>query len=196
MIIKNLGVIKMIDIDFNNNIFLTGANNSGKTYLSYLIYGIISQIKEGQDFSIPNSDILKDLVIESIQTKRSLSFSVEKEIIEKSFLTQIVKYIELNIHDIAVSNFMLPKSKFHNLAVSICEKDVSAIIGDMFGYVKKSFSVNGVKIYIVNRDFNIDINIEHINDTSEDFDDGLISIICDRVNNLIIDVPSIFYIPA
>ncbi|HAQ2343970.1 TPA: ATP-binding protein, partial [Enterococcus faecium] len=44
MIIKNLGNVKSIDIHVKDLLIFTGKNNTGKTYTSYILYGILSEL--------------------------------------------------------------------------------------------------------------------------------------------------------
>ncbi|VTQ01804.1 AAA family ATPase [Sphingobacterium daejeonense] len=62
--IKNLGIIKSADVDLSNNLTVfTGPNNSGKTYLAYLIYAITKasyKPYDDSDFKLDFQNMIKN----------------------------------------------------------------------------------------------------------------------------------------
>ena len=61
--IKNVGTIESATIELGDFTIVCGANNTGKTYITYLVYGFITLAKELLDsqrelgFSIPKDTI-------------------------------------------------------------------------------------------------------------------------------------------
>ena len=48
--IKNLGPIREADIALNDLTIIAGKNNSGKTYISYALYGFLNRFRSNRSF--------------------------------------------------------------------------------------------------------------------------------------------------
>jgi len=88
--LKNIGIIKNHEIEIGNFTVVCGKNNTGKTYLSYTVYGLLKHLethKGNETFSVPefcekihslfnvNKDEFKDISIEisNYQSENSVS---------------------------------------------------------------------------------------------------------------------------
>lgn len=60
IIVENLGTIRYGELELGNFTVLCGKNNSGKTYVTYALYGFIDFWKKKYELKIPN-DIINDL---------------------------------------------------------------------------------------------------------------------------------------
>ena len=90
MLIKNLGPIKELEIHLNKQNILLGKNNTGKTYVSYLIYGLYKKID-----SLKN-EIFKDFIQKrSLDNKSALSFKVNKEDLINFYKVEYIAYLQL-----------------------------------------------------------------------------------------------------
>jgi len=86
--IRNFGKIKTADIDLGQLVILVGENNSGKTYLMQLIYGLFSFLRGNEFAKYLNEYIELDLCDNTI---------IEKDNID--FYTQFNNYINEIIND-------------------------------------------------------------------------------------------------
>lgn len=120
MEIKNLGVIDGITIDFKDLLIFTGANNTGKTYVSYLLYGILSEIMNTQIKIVSSADV--DSLFEI--TSGPVQIRKQKSEVITTILDAIIKRIHKKQHDIAVENFKTNKQNFEKLAVTITDNDI------------------------------------------------------------------------
>jgi predicted ATPase len=53
--LKNIGLIENSNISLNDITLICGQNNTGKTYITYSIYGFLAMWRELIDFNIPKS---------------------------------------------------------------------------------------------------------------------------------------------
>ena len=61
LIIKNFGKIKEAEIELSNLILFIGDNNSGKSYLMTLIYGLMEYSRDIVDIMFQNKDFIYSL---------------------------------------------------------------------------------------------------------------------------------------
>ncbi len=111
--IKNLGVIDYAKINLDKNFSLfTGKNNTGKSYLNYLLYGLY-KIDENEFISQINSIISKksDLEIDNNSKIITLSFNIY-EFLEKQIQQVFDIYssiLQQNIPNLFATNTIKPK---------------------------------------------------------------------------------------
>ncbi len=94
--LTNLGNIKKANIQLGKLTIFTGANNSGKTYINYVLYALLGKFKYSLRSNIYNSyinearnnGICKIDLIDFID-KRYMKF---KENLEKSFIKAIDRF--------------------------------------------------------------------------------------------------------
>lgn len=73
----------------------TGQNNSGKIYTSYLLYGILSTLSEGDFFKVIRVQEFKSLLKGEIT-----ELKIDRDDILDNYITQAVSYIQKNIREI------------------------------------------------------------------------------------------------
>ena len=72
--VKNLGVIKEAEFEVGDLTILCGSNNTGKTYLTYALYGFLDYWKEGFSLTIPKE------LIAMLKQKGTVTLSVDQYI--------------------------------------------------------------------------------------------------------------------
>jgi len=121
--LKNIGIIKNHEIEIGNFTVVCGKNNTGKTYLSYTVYGLLKHLethKGNETFSVPefcenihrvfniNQDEFKETTIEinntnNIDTIVDFQFDdIKIQRIENDFVKLTIsqkKINELNEND-------------------------------------------------------------------------------------------------
>lgn len=95
MHIEKLGTIKKLDLSVNKMTVFTGQNNSGKTYTSYLLYGILSTLSEGDFFKV-----IRDQEFKSLLKGEITELKIDRDDILDNYITQAVSYIQKNIREI------------------------------------------------------------------------------------------------
>ncbi len=103
--VQNLGIIKQAEIDLNKNLLiLTGYNNTGKTYLTYLLYGFYKLLKKLSeeslkfDFVEKNKDFFDLFEVQNNSTDTnwdlevSLDFHKEFNKIISVFQNKLIEY--------------------------------------------------------------------------------------------------------
>ena len=91
--IKGLGAIKETTIDLNKRLTVfCGHNNTGKTYVSYIIYALTS----GRNFE---PMFLQDDKLKSLLEEKKLILTIDKEDIWK-YRNNTIKHIEENLNEI------------------------------------------------------------------------------------------------
>lgn len=116
--IKNLGPLKKVELDISKKIlFFVGFNNSGKTYLSQLIWGIYN--RAFYDRFIENCDVNKILKTEEIAR-----FEIKEDSL-KTLLNEYSDFIKNNVHLI----FKLEKKYFEKFQISLSlYEDIAKLI--------------------------------------------------------------------
>ena len=146
--IKNLGPIKKAKVDISKNIlFFVGYNNSGKTYLSQLIWGIFNEYffeKFVQEVDVDSIINLK--IIDSINTN-----NIEFEILIKKYAT----FIEKNMHII----YKTEKKYFKDFKIEL------EISDDVSGLIEKNINITFLNA--LNKDDIINISTISNNNTLE-----------------------------
>lgn len=122
MKIKNLGVVREASIDSNNMNIFYGKNTNGKTYVSYSIYGVLSEIRE----HINHIVTIKDLTL----NKYKLTFTVNKDELINKILNSTIGYINYHSKEIIYKAFA---NKFDKGGSITIDKN------DLMPFVKKTF---------------------------------------------------------
>lgn len=81
--IKNFGPIKDADIEVNRLNVLVGDNNSGKTYLTYILYGLCNK----ETIERANRQLEREVELKSDRT----SYDIPKEKVSITFLDNLSK---------------------------------------------------------------------------------------------------------
>lgn len=111
--IQNLGPITETTINIRKMTLLLGQNNSGKTYLSYAIWGVINHLLENTSMDFPRDGVKSIL--------KSGVYKFQLELISKNYLLpkQLETY-EKNLEKV----FSAPAGSFPKFKISIDEPDL------------------------------------------------------------------------
>lgn len=107
---RNLGAIEKGIIDLKKLNIFCGQNNTGKTYINYLIYTILEVIK---DIEIP---IKKDFLKEYTPEKKEIILDFTKFIKEED-IKKILSFIENEIKEKLPQTFSVDKEFFKNFQI-------------------------------------------------------------------------------
>lgn len=138
--IQNLGRVKKASLDLSKKLtILTGQNNSGKTWISYLVYGV------GRDFQNGFNLFDSDRIAEQLILKEKISIDLEEHIFSRKeeINAQISKRIEHNLPSI----FKADRNLFADTTV-----EVNLVDEHLFERIK-GFQVNAPLQYW--KDFSI-----------------------------------------
>jgi predicted ATPase len=130
---KNLGVLKSGRIKLNDFVLIVGKNNTGKTYISYLLYSFFKFIKMNvtgmyfNDYFIQEHKLVNNIYdIEKIDLK---------EFVNKYF-DKYLKKLSVNFTNNLFEFFNSPKNFFENTEITV---DIDK---DMFINIIKEMNVN------------------------------------------------------
>ncbi|MDO3409939.1 AAA family ATPase [Saccharibacillus sp. CPCC 101409] len=150
MKVEQLGPIKKLEIHLGQETILIGKNNSGKTYVSYLLYGIFKKID-----SLKN-EILFDYFSNLYSEESGLKMKVKKDHITNYFIEETLKRINKSIHEDLPHLFNLPRSEFKNTKIEIERSDLdffeqnsnNRVATDMEGQYAKSGLKENLKVSV------------------------------------------------
>lgn len=107
---KNLGAVEKGTIDLKNLNIFCGKNNTGKTYINYLIYTILEVIK---NFEIPiQKNFLEEYTLE--EEKITLDFT---KFIKEEDIKEILRLIEKEIKEKLPQTFSVDKEFFKDFQI-------------------------------------------------------------------------------
>ncbi|MBW1650678.1 MAG: AAA family ATPase [Deltaproteobacteria bacterium] len=109
--IKNLGPIKEADIRINDLTIIAGGNNTGKTYITYAIYGLLKEFENiypyAEEFASEREELIE---------KGSLTIPAQQLTgIQAEFIKRISEKFSADIHNI----FSAGKDQFSNTKILI-----------------------------------------------------------------------------
>lgn len=195
MIIKNLGNVKSIDINVKDLLIFTGKNNTGKTYTSYILYGILSELFGARFFNYFSHTEIEPHLQNSLNI-----LLVSKGSIRKKFNNDAKKFLEENLKKIAVRNFKVSENNFKNLSFTISDSEISELTGDIFNYEIKRYSISGIVITIQNVGEKLKISFEPTDSfqyLSKDIEiEDIYKILAQELSKNVISLPKVFYFPA
>lgn len=114
IIFENLGLIEKGEIELNKLNIFCGKNNTGKTYINYLIYTILTTIN-----NFKNS---KDFIKELPEDKYEIEVNLEKVLFEENYLKELLLSIEEKIIESLPIVFSVSKDFFNDFKIKIdCE---------------------------------------------------------------------------
>ena len=115
VVIDNLGVVKHATIDLDKNILLfCGPNNSGKTYIAYVLNALLSQSPVLR--SVMNNAVMKD------QNGTTYTISITKELIVE-YLKLASSYLQQNMGSIFGLSEEMEKSFFRSFKLECIYDD-------------------------------------------------------------------------
>lgn len=122
MIIKNLGPIEYLELELNKETIFIGKNNSGKTYVSYLLYGLYKL------FNSKGKLFIKEYIENELNKADEVSYiEISRSSLLKFIKENFLLYINENINEELPKIFNLPESFFLNTQITIEEKDLILI---------------------------------------------------------------------
>lgn len=144
LIIKNFGKIKEAEIELSNFILFIGDNNSGKSYLMTLIYGLMKYSKSIADIMFQNKEFI---------------YSLEEY---KRIQSIIDKYIKINENiesgNVVIDSFLINKDADKKL--SLLKKDEINLFNELLNKLLNKYKIEILK-FIFNDNDNV-INLESI----------------------------------
>lgn len=138
--LKNIGLIEESEISLNDLTIICGQNNTGKTYITYSIYGFLSMWKDIIDFDIPNS-YMKELDNNGFCSIGLEEFSQNIESVLKnlsktytSMLGSVFsvddEWFNNSVFDVEINNFILDFDISFETTMTSSKKDILQIRKD------------------------------------------------------------------
>ncbi len=165
---ENLGPIKKGRIELNRLNIFCGKNNTGKTYINYLIYTILTTIN---NLNFKNN---KEFIKELPKDKREIEINLEEVLFKENYLKELLLNIEEKITERLPVIFSVSKDFFKNFKIKIDYNSINLnkkihpnrffFIGDHYGIIEKE----GINIKIrldeefkneIGETFDLDFNI-------------------------------------
>lgn len=158
MKITNLGPIDFAEVHFNKLNIFYGPNNSGKTYMSYAVYGIIKHV-----FSSVYENIINDNSIPMFEGNSEIKVAIDIEKLKSRIVQEIIKDVNQNFKEILSDTFVVQASIFNNTSIVVDENDIfSLLIRDDVSNVPFHENISSYRFTLSN----ISIEIRYDNDTS------------------------------
>ncbi|MFJ7841284.1 AAA family ATPase [Lysinibacillus sphaericus] len=205
MLVEKLGPVKKCDIELGQETILLGKNNSGKTYISYLLYGMYKRVdKEKGKF-------LEEFLGKLIDTRSSLTIQVDKSEISKYLIDKIVEDLNTNLIKDLPTFFNASQIDFSETKLKIYNSDFEDFLKNSLTkskVVNEKISLTGIDstttLDIKNKEEYWEVKLEELDsffdeDSDLDFDRTNAAFL--RVAKLffsrkIFAMPNILYIPA
>lgn len=199
MRIENLGAVNTVNLTLDKLLIFTGNNNSGKTYTSYLLYGLLSTLSENNFFMVTKFKKIKEF----LENHQERIFKIEKKEVENDYINQAIQFFNHNnyIMDMIIKNFKISKKNFEKFRLDVTEKDVRSILGDFC--IKENiniFIIEGIEfevkvdedVYIISKtgNYNKDILEGFLSDKIK------IEFLVMKLSNSLIKIPNVVYFPA
>ena len=163
---KNLGSIKEAQIEMGNLTVICGKNNTGKTYLTYVVWGMLSN---QLTYTMQNPNTFPE--IDKIDIKNRLNsgkvVEVDLELVKKSIERKLFNDIEglsAQLHKI----FSINKSFFQNTIININATDIDLYAKEL----KRRYSTINTSI-LYEKDVNshiVKLFLEHKNQAIDELD--------------------------
>ena len=115
---ENFGKAGNGTIDINDLTIICGPNNSGKTYINYAIYSILSRMEELIEFKLTDSELKK--IVSELKNGKTVRLNINKKI------DQVGKYFSKSIPIIGSEiseHFNVPKKNFKKSKISMSIDD-------------------------------------------------------------------------
>lgn len=189
MKINDLGVLKEINLELKSLLIFTGENNSGKTYTSYLLYGLFSALRDFEKRKLLLPDEINQLFYSD-----SKKIVISKIDLKERYYRLVKEFVQKNIKDIAVQNFKINEDMFSELGVGLSNSDIDFFLGRNIFYERnRILSHNGISITISSKEDCIEIFVDS---TEIQLNEVLEAILVISITEKLIKVPSTFYFPA
>lgn len=112
---KNIGPIKQGSVDLSDMTIFFGKNGTGKTYISYVIFGILSFLSDKV------SIFLNDGEIQKITKEKRITLNYDETI--ERMKGAILKDVKANMHDILKRSFNRSDKEVSNFEVTFKDED-------------------------------------------------------------------------
>ncbi len=179
--VENLGPIRKGKVELKPLTVFIGPNNTGKTYLAYLIAGIIEHCWK----SIKLSEFIGDKLPRRKRKKPFLSLKITVEEIEELLEGGIIKKeVEVDLKNFIFSNIDLIRSIFIKLNEKINQTVQEFVRENYWEFLGSDIEtlIRNVKIYIKLTDFNIERYLKQIFESNIDRKDFAFVTICKKSN--------------
>lgn len=135
MLVEKLGPIKKCHIKLGEETIFLGKNNSGKTYISYLLYGVFKEVFKWKDIVIKEwvEDKVKPNIKEGI-------ISIDKHELSQFLVTEITTKLNSHIKDLLPKIFNLPIKEFEDTKIFI-------EVDDLHFFINHSLQNKLLKVY-------------------------------------------------
>lgn len=209
MIVESLGPIKKAEINLAKETIFLGKNNSGKTYISYLLYGVF------QRFNNTKSEILHAYLEQKFQeSKAHTSIVLGKQELSDYFINSITSIMNKTSKEDLSKIFNIAESEFKDCKIQFTKSDFqfliqNAMVEKISGeYRRGSFIHKLAGVICIKEDsekWHLELkDIEYINNDLEDtakistekIIDFFKRIVLSVFSNDVFSIPSILYIPA
>ena len=199
MEIKKLGAVDDVNLELNKLLVFTGNNNSGKTYTSYLLYGLLSALKENNFFKVIQLKEIKEF----LENHQERILKIEKEKVENEYINQAIRFLNNkdNLFDIVINNFKISKKNFEKFHLEVTETDVRRILGDFCIEKNEKFAfIEGLELEV-----KFDDGVYIVSKKGNYNEEALERILLDKINleflliglsKSLIKIPNIVYFPA
>ena len=199
MEIKKLGAVDDVNLELNKLLVFTGNNNSGKTYTSYLLYGLLSALKENNFFKVIQLKEIKEF----LENHQERILKIEKEKVENEYINQAIRFLNNkdNLFDIVINNFKISKKNFEKFHLEVTETDVRRILGDFCIEKNEKFAfIEGLELEV-----KFDDGVYIVSKKGNYNEEALERILLDKINleflliglsKSLIKIPNVVYFPA
>ncbi|MBW5395854.1 AAA family ATPase, partial [Brachyspira hampsonii] len=151
LIIKNFGKIKEAEIELSNFILFVGDNNSGKSYLMTLIYGLMKYSKDIADIMFQDKEF-----IYSLEEYREMHDIIEKYILINKNINRGKDIFK--IFSDTENNHLLSKNElniFYNISNKLLDKYKTEILKFIFNDNEHVINLESIYFDYSNYLFNI-----------------------------------------
>lgn len=192
---NKFGYVENGEIDLNKLTILTGENNTGKTYVSYAVYGLIGSMK----------DVVIDNIVDGFENITGSGVIVVnlREVLNKSFrklLNKISSSYSENLHDI----FSVSRETFKDSLIKLkidnelffkklYEKYIESI------YIFPSIKGKDVKFEFSKEMNSFDLKVSYFNINNSDVQERIFHMFCCKeISEQVFDViqNNVFLLPA
>lgn len=210
MIVESLGPIKKAEINLAKETIFLGKNNSGKTYISYLLYGVFQRLNH-MKLEILNPYIKRKFQDSEVQT----SINLDKSELFNYFLKQITKKMNDHIKEDLTRIFNIAEAEFKECKIQFSEADFDFLIQNAMAekiagvYKRRSFihQLSGdICIKEDSKEWHFELkDIEYLDEggisvkfknAAEKIKDFFNRIVLLVFTSEVFSIPSVLYIPA
>lgn len=117
LLVEKLGPIKKCDIKLGQETILLGKNNTGKTYISYLIYGMYKRIERRKE------KFIKEYLKKLINERTSLTIRVNKKEINMYLIDRIVDDLNTHLTQDLSTIFNVNQDDFNETKITVFPSD-------------------------------------------------------------------------